>query len=381
MQYGLIGEKLSHSDSKFIHGLIGDYAYALVELAPEALPAFLKQRDFLGVNVTIPYKQAVMFHCDFVSDEAKRIGSVNTIVKDEKGRLMGYNTDYFGFQYMAEQAGIAFSGQKVLILGAGGTALTAMAVARDGGAKEVLMASRRGALDYASIYGQHDCNIIINATPVGMYPDNGRRLIDIGRFQNCRGVIDVIYNPHETALLQDAQALSIPCTGGLAMLVAQAARAAELFLGEKMPPYSMETVYKRAQAALLNVVLIGMPGSGKSAIGRVLAESMGREFIDTDALIEEQSGMNIPDIFVRYGEDAFRDIESLAIAEAGKRRSVVIATGGGAVLRKENRRGAFPKRRFILYRAGYWRIARRGASAFSKQGGPGIDVCRAPAHI
>lgn len=337
--YGLIGERLGHSFSPQVHRFFADYDYRLIELAPEALAPFLRERAFSGVNVTIPYKRAVMPLCDALSDEAARIGSVNTIVNDG-GRLTGYNTDYYGLRRMAEAAGIPFSGRKALILGSGGAARTALAAARDLGAREALLVSRRGCgpdtVDYETACRAHaDADVLINATPVGMFPEAGAAPVDLARFPACRGVLDLVFNPLRTALLLMAKDRGIPCANGLGMLVSQAKRAAELFTSRVIDPALEAQAVSAVTRARANLVLIGMPGCGKSTVGRLAAKRLGRPFVDLDARIAEREGRSCAAIIEQDGEAAFRDAEARAAAEAGAAFGQVIAAGGGTVLRQD----------------------------------------------
>ena len=337
MKYGLIGENLSHSFSAPIHEAFGNSNYKILSLSPDKLDGFLRARDFFGLNVTIPYKKAVMPYCDHISESAQKIGSVNTLIVDDAGMLTGQNTDYNGFSKLAAYTNINFKGKKVAILGSGGTSATAHAVVSDEGAKSILTVSRSGPVNYENIHEHRDLDIIINTTPVGMYPNNGAAAIDLTPFPVLRGVIDVVYNPLKTALILQAESMGIPCTGGLYMLVVQAAVAEELFFSKTIDFDDCLRVFSKLTADMTNIVLIGMPGSGKTTIGEYVAKHLGREFIDTDALIVQKSGMSIPDIFAKYGENSFRDIEAEVISEAGMKHGAVIATGGGAVLRAENR--------------------------------------------
>jgi shikimate dehydrogenase len=349
MLCGLIGKNLAHSYSAIIHEEIGRYSYDLINLSEEELERFLQRRDFRGINVTIPYKKSVIPYCDSLDTTALRIGSVNTIVNDSEGKLRGYNTDYFGFLAMCKCSNIDFKGKKVLILGSGGTSATVHAVATDMGASEIIVVSRTGRENYSNVDRHMDSNVIVNTTPVGMYPNNGECLIDLNEFTNCTGVVDVIYNPLRTRLIQHAQELGIPCVGGLTMLVAQACYSAQLFTGGKSrgdhssaQKVSGDENIARLQRSLLrgvcNITLIGMPGSGKTSIGNKVASMLDREFIDTDTLISQRVGMTIPEIFERHGEAYFRSVESDVIAEYSKLSGKVISSGGGAVLSEENRR-------------------------------------------
>ena len=339
MEYGCIGQRLPHSFSRTIHEKIGGYDYVLKELDPAELADFMAEHDFLGINVTIPYKQAVIPYLQELSPAAAKIGAVNTVM-NRGGRLCGFNTDHAGMIALAKKAEISFAGKKVLILGSGGTAKTADAAARDLGAAEIRRVSRtakEGALSYAEAVRQHaDADIIINTTPVGMYPQADAAPIDLSPFSGLSGLLDAVYNPLRTRLVLDAKRRGINAAGGLYMLVAQAVRAAELFTGSAYGQEVIDRIYDEVRSAKEDLVLIGMPGSGKTTVGRALAEKLGREFIDTDKLIEEKAGMAITDIFASRGETAFRDLESAVIKEAAARTGCVIATGGGAVLRESN---------------------------------------------
>ena len=339
MQYGLIGEHLGHSFSKEIHNKIGDYNYELMEIAPDKLTDFITSRDFKGINVTIPYKQDVIPLLDHVADAALSIGAVNTIVNRD-GVLTGYNTDYLGMKSMIEYNHISFDGKKVLILGTGGTSKTAAAVAAHLGAKKIIKVSRSGkgdAVTYDEAYELHsDAGCIINTTPAGMYPNIDNVPIDLDRFTNLTGVVDAIYNPINTKLVRDARLKGIKATGGLFMLVAQAVKAAELFFDTTYDNRLMESIYKSMEAKKGNIVLVGMPGSGKSSVGHILADRLNIPFVDTDELIVKKAGMEITDIFAKFGEPHFRDIESEVIKELSPDTGVIISTGGGAVLRDKN---------------------------------------------
>lgn len=333
--YGLLGRKLGHSWSVPIHTALGCAGYRLIELEPEALPAFLSREDIGGLNVTIPYKMDVMPLCDKIDDRAAAIGSVNTIVR-RGGKLLAFNTDADGFCFMARRAGVDFHGRKVLVLGSGGASRTAVACARQLGAREVVVISRSGPDNYENLSRHADADIVVNTTPVGMYPGNGDAPVDLHAFPRCRGVLDVIYNPHRTALLLQAQALGIPCSDGLAMLVAQAKAAEEHFFSRPIPDDETERILSALRHETENIVLIGMPGCGKSTVGAALAALTGREAVDIDAEIERRAGCTIPEIFARGGEAAFRRLEHQATAEAGKRTGCILLTGGGAVKTPEN---------------------------------------------
>jgi len=336
MRYGLIGETLGHSYSPRLHRLLGDDTYALAPLPPEALDAFLKARAFEGLNVTIPYKRAVVPYCAQLGPTARAVGSVNTLVKRPDGTLYGDNTDAYGFRKMAENAGIRFAGRKALVLGSGGTSLAACHVIREAGGEPVVI-SRNGENDYRHLDRHADAAILVNATPVGMYPNAAASPVDLARFPKLEGVLDVIYNPLRTRLLLQAEALGIPRAGGLTMLVWQAARARALFDGQDVP---MEKV-RAAEAALRreagNLILVGMPGCGKTAVGRRIAKRLGMPFTDADTEIVRRAGKPIPQIFAEDGEAAFRALEAAVLAEYGAKNGQVLSTGGGAVLTAENR--------------------------------------------
>lgn len=360
MRYGLIGEKLSHSYSKTVHALLGDDSYELVSLRPEELAGFLRSRAFEGLNVTIPYKKAVIPFCAELSETARKTGSVNTIAVDAAGRLIGHNTDYAGFLYMAARAGIGFKGKNVLVLGSGGTGVTAVQAASDRGAARVTTVSRNGPVHYGNVHRLSDTEIVVNATPVGMYPEPAAQPLPLAGFPNLEAVIDVIYNPLRTRLLLEAEALGLHRSNGLPMLVAQAKYARDIFTAAPSPDEVIEQAVRRITADTANIILIGMPGSGKSAVGREIARLSGREFIDTDALIEAEYGSPPAEIINKSGEAYFREREAEAVAQAGKEKSRVIATGGGAVLRQENMT-ALRQNGFIIYLArAAERLARRG---------------------
>lgn len=339
LTYGCIGEHLPHSFSREIHEQIGGYAYALKELTPEELPLFMVARAFRGINVTIPYKQAVIPFLDDIDETARAIGAVNTVV-NRNGKLFGYNTDLDGLTRLVRRTGLDLSGKKVLVPGTGGTSRTASFAAEKLGAREILRVSRtgrEGSLTYGDVLRNHtDAEIILNTTPCGMYPEPEAQPLPLDPFTRLQGVVDVIYNPLRSRLVLDARSRGIPAEGGLYMLVAQAVRASEHFLDTVYPEDLADRIYERILRRKENVVLIGMPGSGKSAVGRILSEKTGKPLADTDRLIVEKAGKSIPDIFRENGEPAFRDLESEVVREVSKQGGQVISTGGGAVLRPEN---------------------------------------------
>lgn len=341
-QYGLIGGKLGHSYSKIIHEQIADYTYELMPLPTEAeARAFMEKRTFAAINVTIPYKQLVIPYCDVVDPKAQAIGAVNTIV-NRGGKLYGYNTDYAGFAYLAKAHGVDFAGKTVLILGTGGTHSTVAAVCRDGGAKEILTASRTGkdgALLYSEAMHRCDVQIVVNTTPCGMYPNVGQCLIDPKAFPRLEAVLDVIYNPFRTELLLRAEDCGVTAAGGFEMLVAQAVFAAEHFTGKTLDSAAIiPDVSRRLRHELANVSIIGMPGCGKSTVGAALAKRLGKKFVDLDAEIERRTGYTIPDIFAQEGEAAFRRYEADVLADIAKGNSQVIACGGGVIKNPANSR-------------------------------------------
>ncbi len=335
--YGVLGERLGHSFALRVHALLGNDAFAVHEVPPEELGAFLARRAFRGLTVSMPYKKAVIPFCDALDPLAERIGSVNALLVEPDGSLKGYNTDYYGFAWMVKHAGVNLRGAKVLVLGTGGAAAAAEAVAADLGAREVVSVSRGGEADYTSVYALHsDAEVIVNATPVGMHPDNGGQPIRLTGFRQCRSVLDMIYNPLRTTLLLEAEHRGIPCEGGLTMFVAQAKRVAELFSGKEIPEARIGEICTRLMEKACNIVLIGMPGSGKSYFGKLIAKQFGRQFIDMDAYIEQAQGRTIPEIFAQQGEPAFRAMEVEASRALGCRTGLVISTGGGTVVRKES---------------------------------------------
>ena len=339
LSYGCIGEHLPHSFSREIHGEIGSYAYELKELTPEELPGFMTSRGFMGINVTIPYKQAVIPFLDEIDETARAIGAVNTVVNRD-GKLYGYNTDLYGLTRLIRRIGLDLSGKKVLVLGTGGTSRTASYAAEKLGARvvyRVSRTSREGSLSYEDVLRDHtDAQIILNTTPCGMFPRPAEQPLSLESFTRLEGVADAIYNPLRSRLVLDARSRGIPAEGGLYMLVAQAVRASELFLNMSYPDDLTDQIYDRILRRKENLVLIGMPGSGKSAVGKILTKTTGKPLADTDQLIVEKAGKSVPEIFREDGEPAFRDLESEIIRELSLQGGQVISTGGGAVLRPEN---------------------------------------------
>ncbi len=339
MEYGCIGEKLTHSFSKEIHNLLFDYDYKIQEIPRDRLGEFMRKKEFKAINVTIPYKQDVIPFLDFISDTATKIGAVNTIVNRD-GRLYGYNTDFAGLSALIKLNDIDIANKKILILGSGGTSKTAVEVAKSQGAKSVKRVSRTAKEDcitYEDAYKNFvDTEVIINTTPCGMYPKIVGEPIDAQRFNKLEAVVDAIYNPLCSNLVIKAKQKGLKATGGLYMLVHQAAVAAELFTDSKIGDAKIYDVYKKIVQSKRNIVLIGMPSSGKSTIGKRLAEELKMSFVDIDTEIEKTAGMTIPQIFATQGEMAFRDIESKIIETQAAKQNTVIATGGGAILREQN---------------------------------------------
>lgn len=331
LKCGLLGEKLGHSYSPQIHSMLADYEYKLFEKSPEELEDFLKSGEFDGLNVTIPYKKSVMPYCAELSPTAAQIGSVNTIVRRSDGSLYGDNTDAFGFENLIVHNGIEVKGKKALVLGTGGASVTAQAVLKNLGASEVVVISRKGEDNYENIAKHADAEIIANTTPVGMYPNNGKAAVDLTQFPKLSGVLDVVYNPARTALLLQAEKLGIPCAGGLYMLVSQAKRSCELFTGKSIPDSEIDRIERVLSHQMQNIVIIGMPGSGKTAVSTMLAERLGRKIFDTDTIVSEKAGVTIPEIFAAQGEAGFRKLETEATAEVGKLSGNIISTGGGVV--------------------------------------------------
>lgn len=339
MKYGLIGEKLSHSFSAQIHKQLFDYEYELKELSSEELGVFMLQRDFCAVNVTIPYKEAVIPYIDVVDETAREIGAVNTVV-NRGGKLYGYNTDFDGLQQLIVRNGIDLRNKKVLILGSGGTSKTAMAVAKRLGCasvKRVSRTARDGCITYEQAKAAcADAEILINTTPCGMYPNGGVSPVNIDDYMHLEGVVDVVYNPLRTKLVCDALNRNVIATGGLFMLIAQAAFAAEKFVGQTVASERLETIYQGMISAKANIVLVGMPGCGKTTVGKRLAQQLGRPFLDTDVLITDKMGCSIPDLFRTIGESGFREVEAAVVHGIAAQQGAIIATGGGVVLRPEN---------------------------------------------
>lgn len=351
--FGLLGRKLGHSFSPEIHKMIGDktepYNYGIYQVEPEALEDFVCNGEWTGLNVTIPYKKDVMKYCDEIAPEASRIGAVNTLVR-RNGKIYGYNTDYFGFRKTIESTGVAVAGTKCIVLGSGGASATAVTVLKDLKAREVIVVSRDGktGCDYEGLLNHKDAEILINTTPMGMYPETGVSPVDVSIFDNLKLTFDVVYNPLRTELLCQSAMAGVKSVNGLKMLVAQAKASAEYFLGREIGDDILAGIENHLKEEKENIVLIGMPGCGKSTIGRALAVKLGKEFIDIDEKIVEKTGMAIPDIFQQSGEEGFRKIETEVTREVGKMKGAVIACGGGVVTRNENYSPLAENGRFIF---------------------------------
>ena len=371
MKCGLLGRKLGHSYSPMLHALLGDYEYLLYEREPDEVEAFIRRGGWDAINVTIPYKKAVVPFLDQLSEAARALGSVNTIVRRPDGTLFGDNTDVFGFTYMLRRSGVNPAGKKALVLGSGGASVTVQSVLRGLGA-QVVVISRTGADNYDNLSRHKDARLIVNATPVGMYPNNGISPIDLAAFPACEGALDLIYNPARTAFLLQAEALGIPHENGLSMLAAQAKRASELFTGKSLPDEDVERSIRAVEHTLQNIVLIGMPGCGKSTLARLLGERLNRPVVELDRLIEETAGLSIPEIFAAQGESGFRVLETQALREAGRRSGAIIATGGGCVTRPEN----YP----LLHQNGRIVWLRRDVSLLPTAGRP-LSQARSPEVI
>lgn len=335
MNCGLLGRKLGHSYSPQIHGLLGDYGYTLFEKEPEDVGSFLKTGDFQGLNVTMPYKQTVIPYLAELSPIAAQLGAVNTIVRRGDGSLLGHNTDFFGFRFLLQESGLNVNGKKVLVLGTGGASKPVTAVLRSAGA-QVISVSRTGENHYGNLHRHADASLIVNTTPVGMYPGNGVSPVSLDGFPDLEGVLDIVFNPGRTALLLEAENRGLVAMGGLRMLVAQAKESAEWFTGAPIPDEKIREIFHILTGQMQNVALIGMPGSGKTTIATLLGQTLGRQVVDADAEIEKAAGMPIPEIFRSEGEAGLRKRETATLEKIGKSSSLIIATGGGCVTRPEN---------------------------------------------
>jgi len=358
---GLLGAKLGHSYSPEIHAHLGDYPYILHEKMPEEVEDFLKTGDFTGLNVTVPYKKTVIPYCSVLSPAAQVLGAVNTILRRPDGTLWGHNTDYFGFQAMLARSGLSVGGKKVLVLGSGGASNTVVAVLKHQGA-HVVVISRTGKNNYSNLHQHANAAVIVNTTPVGMYPNNGHAPLSLDRFPHLEGVLDLIYNPARTQLLIEAEKRGLVALNGLYMLVAQAKESAEYFTGKSIDNSIIDSIYQALVQKMENIVLIGMPGCGKSTVGTLLAEKTGRKLVDADGVIVEKAGCSIPEIFATQGEPGFRELETQVLEELGKQSGLIIATGGGCVTQERN----YP----LLHQNGRIFCLNRSLSALPTDGRP-----------
>ena len=361
-QCGLLGEKLGHSYSPQIHSLLADYDYRLYEKSRDELEDFLLHGEWDGLNVTIPYKKTVLPWCDALSARAKRIGAVNTLVRRPDGSIYGENTDAYGFEKLIGKAGVVVEGRKCLVLGSGGASVMAVAVLEELGAHSVTVISRRGENNYSNLSRHRDAQIIVNTTPVGMYPKNGEAAVSLEGFPRCEAVLDVVYNPERTALILDAEARGIPCASGLHMLVAQAKRSSELFSDLEIPDSEIDRIEHVLRRDMQNIVLIGMPGCGKSTIAAALGKALNRPVAEADERIEAAAGMSIPEIFAREGEAGFRLRETEVLAALGKASGQILSTGGGCVTKAEN----YP----LLHQNGILLWLQRDLNTLPKDGRP-----------
>ncbi len=337
MEYGLIGKKLGHSFSPEIHKSFADYNYQLKELGEEELESFFKEKNFLGINVTIPYKESVIKYLDEIDNNAKKIGAVNTVV-NKGGKLIGYNTDYYGLNYLLEKNNVSVKGLNCAVLGSGGASKMATVLLNNKQAKSVITVSRKGEYNYLNQSAFDGVDLIINASPVGMYPNNGDCLINISQFKNLKYIVDLVYNPYQTELMYLGRQKGVKCINGLSMLVAQAKRAVELFLGVEIKEEKIEKVINEIKNSLLNLIFIGMPSSGKSTLASRIAKHLNREFVDLDLEFERVYGETPAQCIINSGELAFREKESKIVKEVCKKSRLVIATGGGAVKREDNQK-------------------------------------------
>ncbi len=359
LRFGLIGEKLPHSFSKEIHESLWAESYELIELKKEEVEDFFNKKEFSGVNVTIPYKETAMNCCDVVDENAKKIGCVNTVI-NKNGVLYGYNTDYNGFKDCVARENISFENKSVLILGSGATSKTVYVAVNDMGAGSVSFASRKGKINYENVYEKCSPQVIVNTTPVGMYPETDGQFIDLSRFSNLEAYADVVYNPLKTKTYLQAKDLGLKCCCGLAMLVGQAVSAAEYFTDSQIAKEKAGEILEKITKSRTNIVLTGMPGCGKSTVGRIIAKKLSRKVFDSDELIEQKAGLSIPEMFEKYGEAYFRSLETQVIAELSKKNGIIISTGGGVPLKEENRQRLSQNGRIYFIKRDLNNLARGG---------------------
>ena len=335
MKFGLLGRTLSHSFSPRIHSALGNTNYELFEREPSQLQEFFADPELQGINITIPYKVSALEACDVVDPRAERIGCVNTMVRKD-GKWHGYNTDYDGFVFTLQHAGIDVSGKECIILGDGASSATVHVALEDLGAKNIVHLSRKTAPFYGDAPNYYEtAQIIINCTPIGMYPHNPANLIDITQFSKLEGVVDLIYNPRRTILLLQAEMMEIPHCDGLPFLVAQGVEAANHFQGESFGTKEIEQILRDMRREKENIILIGMPGVGKTTVGKALGEEMGRTCVDVDHELEKEIG-DISTYITEQGEAAFREKEAEMIAKFGTQTGLIISTGGGCVTVPKN---------------------------------------------
>lgn len=359
LRCGLLGQTLGHSFSPLIHALLADYRYKLYPVEPDQLDAFMRGGEWDALNVTIPYKKEVVRYCTALSPTAQRLGSVNTLRRLPDGGLYGDNTDAFGFEQMLVQSGLTVQDKKVLVLGSGGASVTVCDVLRRFGA-QVVVISRSGENNYRNLHLHADARLIVNTTPVGMYPHNGQTPLELAPFPQLEGVLDLIYNPAHTALLLQAQKRGLVAVNGLRMLVAQAKRSCEVFTDTVLPHERIDVIEKALRIQSQNIILVGMPGCGKSTVAALLGERLHRPVYEADQCIEQKAGMSIPEIFQKYGEDYFRDLETQVLEDLGKLSGAVISTGGGCVLREQNHPLLCQNGRIFWIRRPIARLARQG---------------------
>lgn len=379
MRCGLLGRHLSHSYSPQIHKLLANYSYELYEREPEDVEGFVKLGPWDGCNVTIPYKKEVVKYCHELSPLAKELGSVNTLYRRPDGTIYGDNTDFFGFETMAKSLGLDYAGKKALVFGTGGASVTVQAVLKALGC-QVVVVSRAGKVTYRDLPRHTDAQILVNTTPVGMFPNTGESVVELDLFPHAEGVLDVIYNPTRTKLILDAEARGIPCASGLSMLSAQAARACEIWTGQSLPAEKLDAVYKKIAGSMENIVLIGMPGCGKSSVGFLLARKLGRWLVDADAELVKKAGTDIPTYMARHGEDTFRELETQVLAELGKQSGLVIATGGGCVTRQENYRHLHQNGTIVWLKRDLSRLPTDGRPISQRDGVAALYEARKPLY-